>query len=154
MFGDSRRRSLRVLHPAQIRLPLYLLALTGGFLSALAAIAYVGIMRPLAAARETLPPSMLALTRLLAEDFAVMTSLTAMLYAALVLGFCVTCTQRFLGPIVAFRRHLGALVGGDFSARVRLRDGDEFQDVADDLNELAELISENEKPGVAHAREL
>ena len=40
---------------------------------------------------------------------------------------------------------LEALKNGDFSSRVALRRGDAFEDVAHDLNELAELLAEQAK---------
>ena len=38
-----------------------------------------------------------------------------------------------------------ALKNGDYGGRVHLRDGDAFQDLAEDLNELAALLERNEK---------
>ena len=57
-----------------------------------------------------------------------------------------TYIHRMIGPIVAFRRHIEALKNGDYRSRVRLRKGDAFQDMLNDLNELAALLErEDEK---------
>ena len=52
----------------------------------------------------------------------------------------VRITHRYLGPMVAIRRQLKAMREGNFSERMKLREGDEFTDVADDLNALAEKL--------------
>ena len=53
--------------------------------------------------------------------------------------------HRMIGPVVAFRRHIEALKNGDYGSRVRLRKGDAFRDMSDDLNELAELLQRENK---------
>lgn len=49
-------------------------------------------------------------------------------------------SHRIFGPMVPIRRHLKALIEGDYSSRLTLRKKDEFQDVAEDLNELAKVL--------------
>ena len=49
------------------------------------------------------------------------------------------------GPTVAFRRHIQALRQGDFDSRVRLRRGDAFNEVADELNALSEDLARKGK---------
>ena len=49
-------------------------------------------------------------------------------------------SHRFVGPIVAFRRHTKSLIEGKNSSRVNLRKGDAFTALADDLNQLAESL--------------
>ena len=57
-------------------------------------------------------------------------------------------THRFLGPQVPMRRHVRAMIAGDYSSRCRIRHGDELQELAEDLNELAGALAErhNEQP--------
>ena len=86
----------------------------------------------------------------LAEDFAVTTALVALLYASVVFGSCVRYTQRYVGPLVPIRRHLGALKNGDYSARVRLRRNDSLQEIAQQLNELAESLERSADPMRSH----
>jgi hypothetical protein len=52
--------------------------------------------------------------------------------------------HRLVGPVVAIRRMLAALLAGDASARVQLRRGAAFGELADDLNALAERIAGEE----------
>lgn len=59
----------------------------------------------------------------------------------------VVMTHRLVGPTVAFRRHIRNLIAGKSGQRVKLRQGDAFTEVADDLNELAEVL-DNRKPKV------
>ena len=49
--------------------------------------------------------------------------------------------HRLIGPVIAFRRMLAALMAGDASARVQLRRDSAFGELADDLNALAERIA-------------
>jgi signal transduction histidine kinase len=50
-------------------------------------------------------------------------------------------THRFVGPAVAFRRHIDALIAGNFSMKTILRRDDAFQEVADRLNELSDTMA-------------
>ena len=56
-------------------------------------------------------------------------------------------THRLVGPTYAFRRHIRSLIQGRYDSRVRLRDRDEFQEVAGDLNELAEALGHHRRAG-------
>ncbi len=67
-------------------------------------------------------------------------------YMILVVGLWVRYSRKVMGPEVAFRRHVEALKNGDYAARVELRDGDAFVELAGDLNELAAILGSNEKP--------
>ena len=49
---------------------------------------------------------------------------------------------RIFGPLVAVYRHLRALIDGEYTSRVRLRRHDEFTDLANQLNHLAEVLQE------------
>jgi hypothetical protein len=46
-------------------------------------------------------------------------------------------THRMVGPTVAFRQQIRALINGHFGRKLTLRNGDAFSEVADDLNELS-----------------
>lgn len=54
-------------------------------------------------------------------------------------------THRYYGPLVAIKRFLSRLEGGDYSARVKIRKGDELQDLATHLNQVAARL-EDQKP--------
>ena len=49
-------------------------------------------------------------------------------------------THRFYGPTVAFTRFTTQMKAGNYAFRLRLRKKDELQNVADDLNTLAEAL--------------
>ena len=54
-------------------------------------------------------------------------------------------THRFVGPTIAFRRHVNALRKGDFNSRVVLRKADAFSELAEDLNMLASELERSQK---------
>jgi hypothetical protein len=56
--------------------------------------------------------------------------------ASIFVGFLVS--HRIYGPIVSIQRHIANLRSGNYSSRVHLRKEDEFQELARDLNELAQ----------------
>ena len=49
-----------------------------------------------------------------------------------------------IGPTVAFKRHIRALREGNYDSRVVLRKGDAFDDVADELNLLAQALAKTD----------
>jgi signal transduction histidine kinase len=51
---------------------------------------------------------------------------------------------RIFGPQVAIERHIQALMEGDYKARVHLRRHDEFAELAERLNHLAEVLEERQ----------
>jgi sensor histidine kinase YesM len=61
-------------------------------------------------------------------------------FLAVCSGAVIIVSHRIYGPIVAIRKHLAAVVRGEFDYRTHLRKNDEFQDVARDLNDLSEAL--------------
>lgn len=51
-------------------------------------------------------------------------------------------THKMIGPNVAFKRHVEALLMGDYKARTFLRKGDAFDEVATSLNALSKALEE------------
>jgi signal transduction histidine kinase len=49
-------------------------------------------------------------------------------------------THRMIGPVLPIMRHVNALKDGFYSHRVKLRRYDSFQELADELNTLAETL--------------
>jgi len=49
-------------------------------------------------------------------------------------------THGLIGPVLPIMRHVKALQEGLYSHRVKLRKHDAFQELAGDLNELAEVL--------------
>ncbi len=62
----------------------------------------------------------------------------ALVVLTFVLG--IVYSHRIYGPKVALLRHVKSLTEGDYSVTAKLRRFDEFQDLADGLNELATAL--------------
>ena len=54
--------------------------------------------------------------------------------------FSIYFTHKMVGPTVAFRRHLKQLQSGEYDKRCKLRKGDAFIEVQDELNALADEL--------------
>ena len=67
------------------------------------------------------------------------------MYLAASVVLSVLFTHRLIGPTIAFRRHVRALAEGAYNSRVTLRKSDAFAEVAEELNNLAEVL-ENKGP--------
>jgi signal transduction histidine kinase len=74
-------------------------------------------------------------------DFLVTVIAIGLLYVLALSFLTLIWCHRFVGPVIAFRRMLAALLAGDASARVQLRRGSAFAELAEDLNALAERIA-------------
>jgi signal transduction histidine kinase len=57
-------------------------------------------------------------------------------------------THRFYGPIVAIRKFIRELKEGNYSSRITLRRRDELQDIAKELNSLAEALEKRKGSSV------
>ena len=84
-------------------------------------------------------------------DAVVVTGVLAIAYLLTVLAVAIVFLHRLVGPTVALRRQGEALKNGDYSARVSLRRNDAFSELADDLNELAALLEQGDKPEESRA---
>jgi len=54
-------------------------------------------------------------------------------------------SHRIYGPMVSLKRHVEKLIQGEYSSRVTLREEDRFQDLARDLNLLAENLEKSRR---------
>jgi methyl-accepting chemotaxis protein len=61
-------------------------------------------------------------------------------------------THKIYGPMVAIRRFVEDLGNGNYSGRLRIRERDDFQDLAQNLNEVAQVL-ENRKQEIANMAE-
>ena len=75
-----------------------------------------------------------------AHEFKLLSALLLVVYAALVVAVTIIFTHRLIGPTLPIRRHIRALQDGLYSHRVKLRTHDGLQELADDLNDLAEAL--------------
>ena len=53
---------------------------------------------------------------------------------------CLIHSHRMIGPTQAFTRHLKLLIEGKYKGRIKLREGDYYQNIADLFNELSEKL--------------
>jgi nitrogen fixation/metabolism regulation signal transduction histidine kinase len=63
------------------------------------------------------------------------------LCSILVAAFGIMLTHRYYGPLIPILRSLRAIREGDYTSRVRLRPGDELQDLARVVNEISEKLA-------------
>ena len=158
MAGDSRRQHSLIhsrrrfanllLRPGlQLKLPLFLLGLTGFFVVLLTVQSFLAVemLFSEAASRPEVPIAISGALQERTWDFFYLSASLAMAYALAAVGVSVVYLHRLVGPMVAFRRHLEALKNGDYSSRVQLRRKDAFEDVAEDLNELAQILEADAK---------
>ena len=81
---------------------------------------------------------------------AMLVGILNMIYIKLWIGFiillpiaCVSAilaSHKIAGPLVRIRRALDQLISNDYNLFVKLRKGDDLQDVADQINKLAESL--------------
>lgn len=72
----------------------------------------------------------------LSIGFPVILGVCAVLGAFLIIPFALITSHKIAGPIVALRRYIHALRAGNYSATINLRDGDDLQDLANELKQL------------------
>lgn len=142
-----RRRTvnLSIERSLQLQLPFAFLLVTcavGVGLVAYARAAYSKLFQALQQAAEA--PALEELLRAQTSDFLWVAAAVAVAYGVIVSFMTLVWCHRVMGPVVAFRRMLAALLAGDPNARVRLRRGSAFGELADDLNALAERIAEKD----------
>lgn len=82
---------------------------------------------------------------------AIQSALTSAVYVSILLAVGVTflsvlvgirLSHRIYGPVVAIKRHIGALTEGDYKVRLTLRKHDDLLEIRDSLNQLAEALEQ------------
>ena len=76
------------------------------------------------------------------HDFKSMSLLLLVGYTVLMVVLITVYTHRMIGPTLPIMRHIRALKDGFYSHRVKLRRHDCFQELADELNTLAETLEQ------------
>jgi HAMP domain-containing protein len=71
--------------------------------------------------------------------------LIAFIFSLAVLVGTIVVSHRYFGPVVALRRHIGALLNGEYEHRTHLRKSDELKELAADLNQLSEHFESRAK---------
>jgi nitrate/nitrite-specific signal transduction histidine kinase len=147
MSAQKRKLSNFLLQPLlQVRLGLYSIVMSVVFGIGVFTIIYINFYK--------FYDLVLELTDLREEVTEILNSyihgVVVWLVLALVVYFLVTVaisiffTHRLIGPTYAFRRHIRDLSRGNYKSRVNLRKGDAFQEVADDLNDLAVALEKRQ----------
>jgi hypothetical protein len=145
----ERRRTLRLVKPrVQLTLAVYLLLVTFGFGVLVAINTWYAYGRLYQGTLATAPAPF---KQDITEQSVLYLNTSLVLgvgYVVAVLGVAVGYVHRMLGPIVAFERHLRALLRGDYTSRLSLRSSDYlYRQMADQLNDLA-----NRLEGSTHSR--
>ncbi len=70
----------------------------------------------------------------------VMVIIFGVVLAAVTISIGIALSHRIFGPIIPLKRHVEALIAGQYESRVQLRKKDEFQDLATELNRLAAAL--------------
>jgi methyl-accepting chemotaxis protein len=76
------------------------------------------------------------------HDFKSMSLLLLVGYTVMMVVLITVYTHRMIGPTLPIMRHIKALKNGFYSHRVQLRRHDCFQELADELNTLAETLEQ------------
>ncbi len=94
--------------------------------------------------RETVgssaPPESLAVLNGIIGQVTLMACLGMTLMGLLSLVLWIVYSHRIFGPVVPLRRQIESLRAGNYDVRIRLRRNDEFKDLAEELNKLAEHL--------------
>jgi len=86
------------------------------------------------------------------HDFKSLSLLLLVVYAVLMVVLATVYTHHMIGPMRPIRRHVKALQDGLYSHRVKLRGYDCFQELAGELNALAETLEARTQPGARESR--
>lgn len=126
----------------QVRLGAYSTFLGGLFALGLLGILNAGLTRMYEQVLDLTPhhEAVREVVRRCLGDTAIYAGALAVVFVVGSVLVSVLYTHRLVGPTIAFRRHLRALIEGRYGTRTRLREHDAFVEVAADLNELAEVL--------------
>lgn len=69
------------------------------------------------------------------------------------LVFGLSISKRIFGPMVAIGRFIDGLIEGQYDQKLRLRDGDDFEEIATKLNELSRRLASAPMPKVSDKQE-
>jgi signal transduction histidine kinase len=145
MSSHKRKLSNFMLQPLlQIRLGLYNIFLSLAFCLALVAIFYVNFNKfyDLVLELTDLREEVTDILRSYMQGLVGWVAIGTTIYFLITVAVSIFFTHRLVGPTYAFRRHIRELKNGNYGSRVVLRKGDAFQEVAEDLNDLAVTLDQ------------
>ena len=142
LLGFDSRRAFRVLQlGAQVRLPLYLLLITVGFMSLFSWHTHTAYAKLYEIVMTAVPESFQGQIFRQTQDFSIVGAAILGGFVFVMLGFCIAYTHKLLGPTIPLRRQVQSMKDGNYQARNKLRESDTaHQGLADDLNELASIL--------------
>ena len=146
-FNENRKARNFLLQPVlQLKLALYVLLLTLGFVLVTILFGkmyfeqtYITLIE-----NSTQTEYVQAVITQQIHSFKSMSLLLLGVYAVLVVLLATVYTHRIIGPTLPIMRHVKALKEGFYSHRVKLRQYDCLQELADELNALAETLEKRQ----------
>ncbi len=148
MAAHKRKLSNFLLQPLlQIRLGLYAIILSLGFCVSVVGIFYFNFYRfyDLVLELTDLRDEVTEILQSYVQGLTLWLGVILGVYFILTVTVSIFFTHKLVGPTYAFRRHIRELMRGNYTSRVVLRKHDAFQEVADDLNELAATLEQTRR---------
>lgn len=145
------QRSIRnfLIEPlAQIRMGVRLLAINIAFLVAMIFVITSGFFAQYTLLLQKTTPAEHTVYDILMEVFirhTIALSVVFLLFIIVLMGAVVVYTHRIYGAVINLRRFISDLTHGHYDKRCQLRASDELQELATDLNLLAESL-QSRKP--------
>jgi len=146
-FNDHRKaRGLLLKSALQLKLALYvlLLSLTFVLITVLFGKLYFEQTFVTLIENTTQAEYIQAIITRQIHSFKSLSLLLLAVYAVLMVVLATVYTHRMIGPMRPITRHVKALKDGFYSHRVKLRRHDCFQELADELNVLAETLEKRQ----------
>lgn len=147
-FNENRKAMNFLLKPGlQLKLAFYILLLSLGFvfITVLFGKLYFEQTYITLVDNTTQSEYIQAIVTQQIHDFKSLSLLLLAVYTVMIVLVATVYTHRMIGPTLPIMRHVKALKDGFYSHRVKLREYDCFQELADELNELAEILEEQRK---------
>ncbi|MBC7533919.1 MAG: hypothetical protein H7318_20320 [Oligoflexus sp.] len=151
MSAQKRKLTNFLLQPLlQVRLGLYAILLSLGFGCGVFVIIYINFYKfyDLVLELTDLREEVTEILNSYIHGVVVWMLLALLVYFLITVAISIFFTHRLVGPTYAFRRHIKDLSRGNYKSRVNLRKGDAFQEVADDLNDLAVKLEQQRPNGL------
>ena len=147
-FNEHRKARNLLLKPVlQLKLALYvlLLSLTFALITVLFGKLYFEQTFVTLVENTTQAEYIQAVITQQIHGFKSLSLLLLAVYVVLVVVLATVYTHRMIGPTLPIMRHIKAMKDGFYSHRVKLRNYDCFQELADELNALAETLEKRQQ---------
>jgi methyl-accepting chemotaxis protein len=146
-FNEHRKARVLLLKPAlQLKLALYVLLLSLTFVLVTVLFGKLYFEQTFVTLIENTTQAeyiQAVITRQI-HSFKSLSLLLLAVYTVLMVVLAMVYTHRMIGPMLPITRHVKALKDGFYGHRVKLRRHDCFQELADELNALAETLEKRQ----------